>query len=378
MLVVSSYGVMHLIGLHLLSGTRFPLYAQCVFFIVNCLCFEPNVCFLGFQKLVEKQGKQQKTKLKKNLRVTFALDMEVESNVINGSHEPDIEEVEDEKILKPRKPVFPKETDAANVAVNGSSENGSVADTVEIVNGENGHDEEIENSDMKPIKRSSRISEKREGTPKKQTGKESTPKPEIPSKRELRRKETPQKETTPKPDTPNKRKAKPVKNSKSQADQETDLRSSENAESQEKNVTNVEDGVIDEVIIINDSLDENKPESKSRSFFSVFRRSSSSNSPDGVKNLSTASASSPSIVCLDSPSYSDRNFTPSSDIRGRKAINAFSRFPGRNVSITSVDSPSTKRKADESACEDSPRKRFAGETESGSEKSPGELCQNKN
>lgn len=329
--------------------------------------------FFVFQKLAEKQGKQQKTKLKKNLRVTFALDMEVESVVVNGSHEPDIEEVEDEKILKPRKPVISKEKDAANVVVNGSSENGSVADSVEIVNGENGHVEEIEGSDLKPIKRSSRISEKREGTPKKQTGKESTPKPESPSRRELRRKETPQKETTPKPETLNKRKGKPVKNAKSLADQETDIKLSENGESQEKNVTNVEDGVIDEVIIINDSLDVSKTESKSRSFFSVFRRSSSSNSPEGIKNLSVASPSSPSIICLDSPSYSDRNFTPNSDIRGRKAINAFSRFPGRNVSITSVDSSSSKRKADESICEDSPRKRFAGETESGSEKSPGKL-----
>lgn len=324
---------------------------------------------------MEKQGIQDKSKLKKNLKVTFALDMEVE-NVVNGAHEPDIEEdIENQKILKPRKPVLTKEKDAVDIVPNGHGENGSVTDTIEVVNGENGHDEEIEDSDIvKPIKRSSRIIEKREGTPKKQIIKESTPKPESPTKRELRRRETPQKETTPKPETPNKRKGKSAKITQSQADQDAEVKPSEIGESQEKNITNVEDGVIDEVVIVDDSLDDNKSESKSSSFFSVFRRSTSNSSPDTNKNLSVASASSPSIICLDSPSYSEMKFTSQSDIRGRKAINAFSRFPGRNVSITSVDSsPSSasKRKADASICEDVPRKRFAGETESGSEQSPG-------
>uniref|UniRef100_A0A1B6KW69 Uncharacterized protein n=1 Tax=Graphocephala atropunctata TaxID=36148 RepID=A0A1B6KW69_9HEMI len=296
--------------------------------------------------------------------------METEAAVVNGSHEPEVEV--EEKILKPRKSVLSNDNES-NIVQNGNNENGTQSE-------ENGHDVEIEIEDSSKKPRRQHVAEtKKEGTPKKQTNKQIIKDATPPPKRELR-----PRESTPKHES--KRRGTPVKVTtvgspkKQSNDNQPNLEpvNGENLKlkdtvddlAKEESVITIEDTDKEESIVsINDST-VNISMEEPKGFFSGFRKSFKSNSSGDVKGKCEAS-SSQSIIYLDSPSVTDEKYTSNAnnDIKGRKPIHSFSRFPGRHVSYESIDS--RKRRADNSFDDDVERKRFAGETESGSEKSPG-------
>ncbi|XP_054263977.1 THO complex subunit 2-like isoform X1 [Macrosteles quadrilineatus] len=330
-----------------------------------------------FKKLQEKQAKVQKSHTKEPgvKRVTFADEMTSEVVAVNGSHEKDLDN--DEKILKPRKSIL--SNDHVSPLQNGNNENGSVSDNTESGGIENGNDADIQNGEAsKSDKRSLRqknLHEKREGTPTRQS---------LPRETKI------VKEPTPKPETPNKReKSKPrgtpakVNSSESNPELSVPKLNDGHKDGSERRTAASDEHVVskneESIAIVGDGINESKnvnsiagseedvvkEKPQEKSFFSAFRRISRSS----LETKDTCEASS-SSVCLDSSSIKEANVVPSGEIKGRKPINSFSRFPGRNVSITSLDK-SLKRKANESFEEEEDRKRFAGETASGSEKSPG-------
>uniref|UniRef100_A0A1B6JYW2 Uncharacterized protein n=1 Tax=Homalodisca liturata TaxID=320908 RepID=A0A1B6JYW2_9HEMI len=298
--------------------------------------------------------------------------METEAEImLNGSHEPVEEE---EKILKPRKTVIQEEKENSVV------QNGNGLEPEENVQLE----EEQEIGEDKKNLHQNVIETKKENTPKKQANKRVV-KDVSPPKRELR-----PRESTPLKNNELKRRGTPVKVQEAslkknhecdKSDNQTNLepvngedldpRETEgkvNDSAKDISVITIEDSVKEESIVtINESIGQTAVE-EPKGIFSAFRRSFKSNSSMDAKDKCEAS-SSQSIICLDSPAVVEK-YTPlaNSDIKGRKPIHSFSRFPGRNVSYESVES--RKRRADNSF-DEVEIKRFAGETESGSEKSPG-------
>jgi len=329
--------------------------------------------------------------------------MEVERATVNGTHEPD-ETTTDEKILKLKKSVLDGEAAGTSTLMNGdqekplqngNSEKESVADSEEnnLGNVENGfvNDEGEENEKQNRRSNRQKIIVEKKSTPKKtkkdiRTSNESTPVSDTPTKRELRRREPTPRESTPKQESPAKRLLKgrgtplksrsvtPLKNVKLDVEEEkmspdSGIQSSLKVEQNlEESVVIVEERQNGENLAVNiDDSDVQIVEQPKESFFSIFRRASQS--PKDIKDIAEANNSTASIICLGTPAASEEDYEPPRNISGRRPINCFSRFPGR-ASVTSLDSP-LKRKADDSFNDSVERKRFAGATESGSEKSPG-------
>lgn len=311
-------------------------------------------------------------------------DMEGET-IVNGSHE--VETDPGEKILKPRTPKSSvvNGNDHNIVIQNGNSD--SHSDVTENNEIENGYVEDPSNQNGNGRLYKENLQEIKEGMPRKlrrDSRKESTPKPETPIKRELRRRETTPRASTPKKnvmsssDSPHK---KQNEESKPQIKEDEKINLEEHkpndgeVKSPDSSMQNESIIILEEtrkeVVSINESVEvESEVTEKFTSNFSVFSKNYKSNLSSDIKDSIEASTSSPSVVCLDSSSYD--NFTsPNNEIKGRKPINSFSKFPGRTVSIISLDS-STKRKADDSF-DNNEKKRFAGDIESGSEKSPGKI-----
>lgn len=305
--------------------------------------------------------------------------MEVET-VVNGSNESETDT--SEKILKPRKPknIFVSSKEHKTVIQNGNSESSSVSDITENHDIENGHVDEPSKQNGNDSVSEENVQEfkDKEIIPRKlrrESRKESTPKPETPIKRELRRRETtprastPKKNAEPSPST-HLRNEKLIETSEYQIEEDQKKNEADGNEIKTQQTSEPEESIIileetrEDIISINESAEGRDPEAieKSTSIFSVFSKNYKSNLSAEIED---SVESSSSVICLDSPSYN-----PSKEIKGRKPINSCSKFPGRTVSIISLDS-STKRKADDDSFDNSVKKRFAGDVESGSEKSPG-------
>lgn len=295
--------------------------------------------------------------------------MEPES-LANGSQE-------EKNVLKPTKSIL--SSGEPTIIENGNDDNEISKNT------ENGHSEEgtnentvctnteKENSVKNEPFPSKRDLRPRESTPRSTPVKEKAPKAGTP-KRETKVKasnKTPDEKpidsiTEEKPDTTVENSDTTVENS------DTNVEKSEKMiESPEAKLDNLNDlretclesnEELSEENVVVDVITEEQKQYSAVGFFSSFLSPKKSANPENIGEVATSQC----VLNIESPSLAE-TYDMKTDIQSRRAIKAFSRFPGRNVSL----SPSLKRKGEDDPIHHDEKKKCT--RESGSEKSPGKF-----